>query len=90
MTTALKYRSVEERVAVLEAEVSALIEQQRELSQLLRDHMEREEKTTRQVIQGITGIQQRMSRWHGMALGGALVVSAVWAVILAAIMVLKH
>lgn len=90
MTPAPKYSSIDERVAVLESEVSALLAQQRELAQLLREHMEREEVTTSRVIQGITGIQQRMSRWHGMALGGTIVVSAVWAVILAAIMVLKH
>lgn len=86
MTPVHKYGSIEERVAVLEAEVSALLAQQRELAQLLRGHMEREEITTARVIQGIADIEQRMGRWHGMALGGALVVSAVWAIILAAIM----
>ena len=89
MTPAPTYLSIDERVAVLESEVSALIAQQSELAKLLREHMEREEETTRRVIQGITAIEQRMSRWHGMVLGVAAAVSAGWALLLAAITLVK-
>ena len=89
MTTAPTYLSIDERVAVLESEVSALIAQQSEIAKLLREHMEREEETTRLVIQGITAIEQRMSRWHGMVLGVTSAVSAGWALLLAAITLVK-
>ena len=91
MTPIPKYRqaTLEERVAVLESEITVLADVQRDLAQLMRDHMEREEETTRRVIHGITAIEQRMSRWHGMALGVAAAVSAGWALLLAALTLLK-
>lgn len=77
--------TLDERVAVLETEVAALTDAHIELASLLREHMAREEGTTAAVMQGIASIEQRMSRWHGVAFGIALAVSAMWSILLAAV-----
>lgn len=70
--------TIDERVAILESELA-------ELSRLLRAHMEREEETTQAVMRSLASIEQRLSRWHGLALGGVLAVSAMWSMLLAAL-----
>ena len=85
MTPASRDRSMEERVAVLESEVTALIDQQQDLARLMRAHMDREDAASQRVMGGILSIEQRMSRWHGVAFGVAAAVSACWALVLAAL-----
>lgn len=77
--------TLDERVAVLETEVAALTDANIELAGLLRQHMHREEETTAAVMRSLAAIENRMSRWHGVAIGGGLVVSALWSVALAAV-----
>lgn len=77
--------TLDERVAVLEAELVALTDAHVDLAGLLREHMAREEETTQAVMRSLSAIEQRMSRWHGVAIGGGLVVSALWSVAVAAV-----
>ena len=84
MTTA------DESIGALKAQVAALTVASREQAELLRQHMLREEATTRELIDRLAAMDQRLGAWKGMAAGAGLVVSAVWALILAALAWVKH
>ena len=73
---------VTERIGGLDAHVAMLLEATREQAELLRQHMLREEATTRELIRRLEKLEQNISRWHGVAFGVGLVVSAIWAIIL--------
>ena len=73
--------SLDERVAILEERVSTLTRVSADLAGLLREHMEREEATTRELMESLYRLDQRMARWHGIAVGAGMVVSAMWAAI---------
>lgn len=82
--------SADESIGALKAQVAALTVASREQAELLRQHMLREEATTRELIDRLAVMDQRLGAWKGMAVGAGLVVSAVWALILAALAWLKH
>lgn len=77
--------STDERIGVLEAQVAVLLSATREQAELLRQHMLREEITTRELLAQLARVEKRLSTWHGVAAGAGLVVSAVWAAALAAV-----
>ena len=66
----------DERLAIVETKVEALTAAHKELAQLLREHMKLEDATTQAVMANLASIEKRLSGWRGLAIGGALVVSA--------------
>lgn len=84
MTPAQYARNTGEQVAVMESRLDTMAETQSELAQLLRDHMLREEATTKLLLDRISDIELRLSRWYGMVLG----IGAIWSFLLAVIGIL--
>lgn len=84
MTPAQYARNTGEQVAVMESRLDTMAETQSELAQMLRDHMLREEATTKLLLDRISDIELRLSRWYGMALG----IGAIWSFLLAVIGIL--
>jgi len=66
MTPAQYARNTGEQVAVMESRLDTMAETQSELAQMLRDHMLREEATTKLLLDRISDIELRLSRWYGM------------------------
>lgn len=76
---------IDARLAVLEIRMAHTLD-------LLERHMKREEATTQLLIERLDSLDERLdalsaqvTRWRGVAAGAALVVSAGWAVLLAAV-----
>jgi uncharacterized coiled-coil protein SlyX len=76
---------IDSRLAVLETRLAYTLD-------LLERHMKREEATTQLLIDRLDHLDARLNelsaqvtRWRGVAAGAALVVSAGWAVLLAAV-----
>jgi hypothetical protein len=84
MTPAQYARNTGEQVAVMESRLDTMAETQSELAQMLRDHMLREEATTKLLLDRISDIELRLSRWYGMVLG----IGAIWSFLLAVIGIL--
>jgi hypothetical protein len=84
MTTA------DESIGALKAQVAALTVASHEQAELLRQHMLREEAMTRELLGRLAALDRRIGAWQGMAAGAGLVVSAVWALILAALAWFKN
>ena len=82
--------STQEQIGALKAQVAALTAATSEQAELLRQHMAREEAMTRELLGKLAALDQRMGKWQGMAVGAGLVVSAVWALVLAAIAWFRH
>lgn len=83
-------RTPGEQVAALDARLEALARSQDTLATMLRQHMEREEITTRAISDRLAAIERNVSKWYGMALGVGMAVSAVWAAILAGLSFFKR
>ena len=89
VNAAVSLYDVASRVSVLEARLVHVLE-------LLERHMAREEETTKNILATLAIIESRManverklSRWAGVAIGMSLIVSAAWAIILAALAYLQ-
>lgn len=89
MSAAVSLYDISSRVSVLETRIAHTLE-------LLEKHMAREEETTKHILDTLEGIEGRMasverklSGWAGVAIGMSLIVSAAWAVVLAAIAYFK-
>ena len=67
-----------ERIAILETEIKQLHEQQKELFNILKKHMEEEDQRWKLVL-------QFMNRQKGFIGGAVFIVSSMWAVLGAAI-----
>jgi hypothetical protein len=72
-----------ERIAVLEAKVELYQKDLREIKTIITDHMEEED--ARWEI-----IQNHMAKQKGFIGGIVLVVSSIWAIVLAALQFIKH
>lgn len=72
----------DEQFAILTVQVKGLLDAYKELADLLKAHMEREERTTEEIFRRLISMEKRQSNWYGVAIGVTLAISAVWAVVL--------
>ena len=82
--------STQEQIGALNAQVGGLIDATNKNADLLREHMLREEAMTRELLGRLAALDKRLSAWQGMAAGAGLIVSAAWALILAALAWFKN
>lgn len=82
--------STQEQIGALNAQVEGLINATNKNADLLREHMLREEAMTRELLGRLAALDKKLGAWQGMAAGAGLIVSAGWAVVLAAITWIRH